>query len=111
MADKRFGVMAALLASVAVAMAVPAHAELTGGTYHVTGDGLRDGGFEWAMSSCGAGCLSIDGGAHGQLHRQGGGWSGTTNAGCATTIDDGALTGTYHCPMIAPIAIQLTKTG
>lgn len=102
---------AAVIAGASVVMASPASAEPLDGTYFVAAPELADGGFTWAFTSCGPDCVSVDGGSGGQLTRQGSAWSGVTNAGCNTTIDENSLAGTYACPMISAIAIQLSKVG
>lgn len=107
----RIGALAVLILAAPVAFASPAWADLVDGTYRVAANELRDGSFNWTFSSCGPDCLNVDQGARGQMHRQGASWTGTTNAGCATVIDGGSLAGTYQCPMLPPIAVQLTKVG
>lgn len=102
--------LVALFAGVSAVTAGPAYAELVSGTYALTGEGIRPG-FTLVFASCGPDCMSVASG--GQLHRQGNVWSGTVGAGdgCATSIDENSLAGTYHCPMFPPVAVQLTKAG
>lgn len=102
--------MVAVFAGASAVLAGPAFADALNGTYRVSAEELRDGGFNWGFSSCGPDCVTIDQGGSGQLNRQGTVWVGTTNAGCATTIDENSLVGTYQCPMLPPINITLTKT-
>ncbi|PIB76768.1 hypothetical protein CQY22_003720 [Mycolicibacterium brumae] len=94
-----------------MAFAAPANADALGGTYSVQGDALQEGGFTWQFVSCGPDCVSVDGGANGQLTRKGSLWTGVTNAGCNTAIDENTLSGTYECPLLPAFPIQLTKIG
>jgi hypothetical protein len=102
-------VMSAAVMGAAVAMAGPATAESLEGTYFVAAEQLQNGGFTWVFTSCGPDCVTEEPGN--QLLRQGNSWVGTTNAGCATTIDGSSLAGTYQCPMLPPIPVQLTKVS
>ncbi len=107
----RIGAVVVLISVASLVLASPASADPVDGTYRVAAKELSGGGFEWTFSSCGPDCLNVDQGARGQLHRQGASWTGTTNAGCATVINESSLAGTYQCPMLPPIAVQLTKVG
>ena len=100
--------VAGVLACSAVGFAGTASAEALSGSYFVASEALQNGGFTWVFTSCGPDCVSERPGN--ELRRQGTVWVGTTNSGCATTIDENSLAGTYQCPMLPPFPIQLTKT-
>ena len=120
MRSTRIPILAAIAGAAAVGLAAPASADLTDGTYQANYDVA--GSHPWVVTSCGAGCKSIqwDNGEKSgtdTYHLNGNTWTVGAPTGkynSVKTIDNNTLAGTNEADFMGDHIVerfQLVKNG